>query len=66
VLGLLAWHGMSITNASWGNELTVLQVPMAIQYLALPVGAAAMAVFTAWDLWQIVQGHPRDDRYGAT
>ncbi len=43
VLGLLAWYGMGIVNATWGNELTVLHIPMALQYLALPVGAAAMA-----------------------
>lgn len=65
VLGLLAWYGMGIVNSSWGNELTVLHVPMAIQYLALPVGAGAMAVFTAWDLWLIVAGEPRSVRYGS-
>lgn len=64
MLGLLAWYGMGIVNAGWGNELTVLHFPMAIQYLALPVGAAAMAVFTAWDLVQIARGRDRTQRYG--
>ncbi|MEO8133645.1 MAG: TRAP transporter small permease subunit [Betaproteobacteria bacterium] len=65
ILGLLTWYGMGIVNAGWGNELTVLHVPMALQYLALPVGAAAMAVFTLWDLVQIARGLDRTQRYGA-
>jgi len=65
ILGLLTWYGMGIVNASWGNELTVLRVPMATQYLALPVGAATMAVFTCWDLVQIIRGRTREQRYGS-
>jgi TRAP-type C4-dicarboxylate transport system permease small subunit len=65
VLALLIRYGMGIVNAGWGNELTVLHFPMALQYLALPVGAGAMAVFTAWDLAQIVLGRSREQRYGA-
>jgi len=64
MLALLVWYGMGIVNATWGNELTVLHIPMAVQYLALPVGAGAMAVFTAWDLLQIAQGRDRAQRYG--
>ena len=45
VLALLTWYGMGIVNASWDNILTVLQMPMAVQYLALPVGSAAALVF---------------------
>ena len=64
VLGLLTWYGMGIVNATWGNELTVLHFPMAVQYLALPVGAAAMAFFTGWDLIEIARGRTRAERYG--
>jgi len=64
VLALLVWYGMGIVNAGWGNELTVLHFPMALQYLALPVGAGAMAVFTAWDLVEIIRGKSRQQRYG--
>jgi TRAP-type C4-dicarboxylate transport system permease small subunit len=63
ILVLLAWFGMGIVNASWGNELTVLRIPMALQYLALPVGAAAMLAFVGWDLWLILRGVPRASRY---
>ena len=63
VLGLLAWFGMGIVNASWGNELTVLRIPMALQYLALPVGSVAMLAFVAWDAWLIAKGVPREHRY---
>ena len=65
VLGLLAWYGMGIVNATWGSELTVLHIPMALQYLALPVGAAAMALFVGWDVVQIVRGRTRAERYGS-
>jgi TRAP-type C4-dicarboxylate transport system permease small subunit len=64
VLALLIWYGMGIVNASWGNELTVLHVPMAVQYLGLPVGAGLMAVFMVWDFWQILVGRSREQRYG--
>ena len=64
MLGLLVWYGMGIVNAGWGNELTVLHVPMALQYLALPVGAAAMLVFAVWDLVEILAGRSRLERYG--
>ncbi|MFO1322522.1 MAG: TRAP transporter small permease [Burkholderiales bacterium] len=64
VLGMLTWYGMGIVNATWGNELTVLHIPMALQYLALPVGAGAMSVFTAWDLVEIARGRTRAQRYG--
>ena len=64
MLGLLVWYGMGIVHAGWGNELTVLHVPMALQYLALPVGAAAMLVFALWDVVQILAGKSRQERYG--
>jgi TRAP-type C4-dicarboxylate transport system permease small subunit len=64
VLGLLAWYGMGIVNATWGSELTVLHIPMALQYLALPVGAGAMGLFVGWDIAQIIRGRTRAERYG--
>lgn len=64
VLGLLVKFGMGIAMANWGNELTVLGWPMALQYLSLPVGSAAMLIFVAFDLVQIVRGKSREERYG--
>lgn len=64
MLGILVWYGAGLTNASWGNELTVLGIAMAWQYLALPVGAAAMFVFVAWDLVQILAGKSAAERFG--
>jgi len=63
LLALLAWYGTGIVNATWGSELTVLHIPMALQYLALPVGAAGMAVFVGWDVVQIARGRTREQRY---
>ena len=64
ILALLVWYGWGIVQASWDNILTVLNVPMAVQYLALPVGAGLMLVFVGNDLWQTLRGVPRDVRYG--
>jgi TRAP-type C4-dicarboxylate transport system permease small subunit len=65
VLVILVWYGGGIVQANWGNVLTVLGWPMALQYLALPVGSAAMLVFVAFDVVQIVRGKSRQERYGA-
>jgi TRAP-type C4-dicarboxylate transport system permease small subunit len=65
VLCLLIWYGWGIVGANWGNVLTVLDWPMALQYLALPVGSAAMLVFVAFDFVQIFRGKSREERYGA-
>ncbi len=64
VLALLVKFGMGIVMANWGNELTVLEWPMALQYLSLPVGSAAMLIFVAFDLVQIARGKTREERYG--
>jgi TRAP-type C4-dicarboxylate transport system permease small subunit len=55
VLALLVWYGMGIVRATWDNELTVLGWPMGLQYLALPVGAAATLVFVLWNAWLIAR-----------
>ncbi|MDH5285330.1 MAG: TRAP transporter small permease [Betaproteobacteria bacterium] len=65
VLGALVWHGVRLVAASWGNELTVLQIPMSFQYLGMPLGCALMFVWVAWDLWRILRGDARDARWGA-
>lgn len=63
VLAVVFYFGLKIVNASWGNVLTVLEWPMAWQYMPLPLGAALMALFVGWDLVLIVRGVPRDQRY---
>ena len=64
VLGALVWYGMNITIAGWGNELTVLHVPMSTQYAGMPVGCAAMLVWVLWDLYRIARGDSRETRWG--
>lgn len=55
VLALLVWYGTGIVRATWDNELTVLGWPMGLQYLALPVGAAATLVFVLRNAWLIAR-----------
>lgn len=63
MLVLLAWKGGVAAHTSWGSVLTVLDWPMAVQYLSLPVGSTIALVFVAWDLWQIARRVPRQQRY---
>jgi TRAP-type C4-dicarboxylate transport system permease small subunit len=56
VLALLVWYGTVIVQASWGNILTVLDWPMAWQYMALPVGAAISLVYVLHHLWVLLRG----------
>lgn len=63
VLLLLIWFGINLVIVGWGNELTVLQIPMSFQYLGMPVGAFAMLVWVVYDLYLIAQGKTRDQRW---
>jgi len=65
VLGLLTVYGWHIVQASWGNVLTVLDWPMAWQYMALPAGSALTMVFVAADLPRALRGTSREERFGA-
>lgn len=64
VLGLLFWNGLIIVGNNWGNVLTVLQIPMSWQYMPLSVGSGAGMIFVAYDLYQILCGKSREERYG--
>jgi TRAP-type transport system small permease protein len=66
MLLVLVRFGWSLVAGNWGNQLTVLEWPMAIQYMGMAVGCTLMAVFVGWDLWQIVRGVPRERRYPAS
>jgi TRAP-type C4-dicarboxylate transport system permease small subunit len=63
MLLVLVRYGWSLVNANWGNQLTVLEWPMAFQYMGMAVGCSLMALFVAWDVWQIARGVPREMRY---
>lgn len=64
ILVALTLYGLRLAAAGWGNELTVLGIPMTFQYLGMPVGTAAMLVWIAWDLWRIARGDTRAMRWG--
>ena len=65
MLAVLTRFGWSLVNLNWGNQLTVLGWPMAIQYMGMAVGCTLMAVFVAFDAWQALRGVPRAQRYPA-
>jgi TRAP-type transport system small permease protein len=66
MLFILVRFGWSLVHESWGNELTVLGWPMAIQYMGMALGSSLMTVFVAFDLLQILRGVPREQRYPAS
>lgn len=57
-LVVLLVYGWRLVDASWGSVLTVLDWPMAVQYMALPVGAALTLVFAGWDVVRAWRGAP--------
>ena len=62
---VLVWFGWSLVNSNWDNQLTVLEWPMAFQYMGMAVGCTLMSLFVAFDLWQVLAGVPRSRRYPA-
>ena len=64
VLWILFWNGLIIVGNSWGNVLTVLQIPMAFQYMPLAIGSGAGMIFVIYDLYLILRGKSREERYG--
>ncbi len=63
MLLVLTRFGWSLVGGNWDNQLTVLEWPMAIQYMGMAVGSTLMAVFVAFDLLQTWRGVPREQRY---
>ena len=65
VLAVVLYYGIGIVRGSWSTQLTTLEWPMAWQYMPLPLGMALMATFVGWDLFLILRGVPREQRYPA-
>ncbi len=64
MLCLLTWYGWIITASAWTNRLTVLDIPMSFEYLALPVASLLTLIFVLWDALQILQGRSCEQRFG--
>ena len=63
MLVVLTRYGWSLVNGNWSNQLTVLEWPMAIQYMGMAVGCTLATIFVAFDLWSTLRGVPREQRY---
>ncbi len=63
MLLVLVRYGWSLVMSNWGNQLTVLEWPMAIQYMGMALGCTLMAVFVGHDVLQVLRGVPREQRY---
>ena len=64
MLGVLFYQGLFIIDANWDNILVVLQIPMSWQYMPMSIGSGAGMIFVAYDLYQILCGKSREERYG--
>ncbi|MES3001494.1 MAG: TRAP transporter small permease [Pseudomonadota bacterium] len=63
MLVLLLVFGLKVVDSSWGSVLTTLNVPMAWQYMPLPLSALLMMIFHGWDFVLTLQG--REPRHQA-
>jgi TRAP-type transport system small permease protein len=63
ILCLLFYYGAKIVTGSWNNTLTTLEWPMAWQYIPLPLAAALMLCFAAWDVYRTLRGDSNGMRY---
>lgn len=63
VLLLLLFYGTRIVAGSWNNTLTSLELPMAWQYLPLPLAAGLMLAFASWDAYRTFRGDSHEQRY---
>jgi len=64
VMFVCMYFGITLVNRSWETSLVILQWPIAVQYLALPVGCGLSLIFILYDIYQILRGVPRAVRYG--
>jgi TRAP-type C4-dicarboxylate transport system permease small subunit len=46
----LVWYGLSITQSTMEQEMTVLHWPIGLQYLAMPVGSAFALVYVLYEI----------------
>ena len=65
MLWILFRNGLIIIDNNWGNILTVLGIPMSIQYMPLSIASGIGMIFVGYDLYQILCGKSREERYGA-
>ena len=64
VLWILFANGLIIIDSNWGNVLTVLKIPMSYQYMPMAIGSGAGMIFVAYDVYLILCGKSREERYG--
>lgn len=65
VMVVCIWYGISVVNMNWENLLTVLGWSKAWQYMGLPIGFGFSLIFTLYDIYLIMRGVSREERYGA-
>jgi TRAP-type C4-dicarboxylate transport system permease small subunit len=52
--GVLGWKGAELCQMTMRQNSTGLELPMGYIYLAIPIGAAFMILFTLEDTWNIL------------
>jgi TRAP-type C4-dicarboxylate transport system permease small subunit len=56
--GVLVWKGAELCRMTMRQNSTGLELPMGYVYLAIPIGAAFMILFTLEDAWKILSASP--------
>jgi TRAP-type transport system small permease protein len=56
ILGFLVFNGMGLVDSTMEQRMTVLNWPVGIQYLAMPVGSALALVFVIYEAILVAAG----------
>lgn len=56
VLMALIWFGTLLTLSNWAEQTDVLEWPVGVHYLAMPVGSALTLVFVLHTMWRSWSG----------
>lgn len=56
ILAFLSWRGVLLSLQTMDQQMTVLNWPVGVQYLAMPVGSALALVFVVHETWRVAVG----------
>ncbi|SFE87170.1 TRAP-type C4-dicarboxylate transport system, small permease component [Sulfitobacter brevis] len=65
MIAIMLFYGWEMWHLAWARgwkSETVMAIPLAIPYLAIPVGFALFLLQLAGDFWMVMSGAPIDDK----
>ena len=65
MIALMLFYGWEMWHLAWARNWkseTVMAIPLAIPYLAIPLGFALFLLQLLGDLWMVLSGAPIDEK----